>query len=312
MAANNSTNMPRPEAAIVILNWNNAPDTIECLESVSRLDYPNYRVLVVDNGSTDGSVGLIRAAHPNVKIIETGENLGYAGGNNFGIRHVLRSGADFVFIVNNDVIVAPDCLSRLVTAAQHETLAGLIGPKVYHRERPDHIQSAGIVLDASFRSHHRGLNELDTGQFNTIDEVDAIVGCAIFARRDALLHIDLLDPSYFMYHEDIDWCCRARKAGYKVLYVPHGEVWHRDSQIRAADLPRITYYMTRNAYLLMSKQSTGFLIKARVVFQDLVWLTNWTLNPKWRHKREQRDALLKGLIDAVLKNYGKQEYRHGL
>lgn len=301
-----------PRVAIIVLNWNNAPDTIECLQSLKLSDYPASEIVAVDNGSTDDSVALLKQEQTYFTLLEIPQNLGYAEGNNFGIRYALSRGADFIFIVNNDVHVAPDCLSHLVAVAQREPLAGLLGPKVYHREQPHHIQSAGILLDASLRSHHRGFNELDAGQFDNCTEVDAIIGCAMLAKRKALQHVGLLDPSYFMYHEDIDWSCRFRESGYKVIYAPQGKVWHRDSQMRTSDLPRITYYMTRNTYLLLSKQKAGISPKVRVVLQDLIWLINWTLNPKWKHRRAQRDALLKGLLDAVRKHYGKQEYRYGV
>jgi GT2 family glycosyltransferase len=119
-----------PEVAIVILNWNNAPDTIACLESVAHLDYPNTRILVVDNGSTDGSADRIRQAHPSIPVLETGQNLGYAEGNNVGIAVALEQKAPYICILNNDIALRPDFLTQLVAEAEADTSIGIVGPKI--------------------------------------------------------------------------------------------------------------------------------------------------------------------------------------
>lgn len=289
--------MPRPEVAIIILNWNNAPDTIECLESVGRLDYPNYRVLVVDNGSTDGSVDRIRQAHPSTPILETGENLGYAGGNNVGIRHAVEANAEYVLLLNNDVRVAADTVSHLVCAAERFPDAVFLGPKVYHLDKPNQVQSAGARLDYLWRSRQRGLDEPDTGQFDVLEEVDYVIGAAVLARTKALQQIGLLDPDFFLYREDVDWCLRARHLGCRVLYVPEAKVWHRSHHVREHELPRITYYVTRNSLMLIAKHGGGAVRSAAVVLRHLLTALTWTVRPKWRRKRIERDALLKGLAD---------------
>jgi len=300
-----------PQVAIVVLNWNNAPDTLACLESLTRIDYPDHTILVVDNGSTDDSVARIGDRFPRMEIRQTGANLGYAEGNNVGIRHALEQGVDYVLLLNDDVVVAPDMLSNLVAVAGREPLAGFLGPKVYHREEPQCLQSAGIALDWLYDSRHRGQDQVDAGQFDVVEEVDAVSGCAMLASRRVLERVGLLAPQYFMYYEEIDWCLRARAAGFKNLYVPTARVWHRKPQLRTAAMPFVTYYMRRNAYLLLSKHQAGIRALAWTTIRNLIWLLNWTFNPKWRGSREKRDALFKALIDAALGNYGKQEYRYG-
>ena len=286
-----------PLAFVVVLTWNNAPDAIECLKSVACLDYPNAHVLLVDNGSTDGSVGLIRTEHPDVEILETGENLGYVGGSNAGIRHALEAGAEYVLLLNNDTKVAPDSLNNLVSAAERFPDAAFLGPKVCHLQEPGIIQSAGARLDWLWRSHQRGLDEEDRGQFDRLEEVEYVIGGAVLIRASLLDQIGLLDPDFFMYRDDVDWCLRARRLGYRILYVSDATIWHRSHRVREAQLPFMTYYMTRNSLILLAKHRGGVLRFTAVLLRHLLRAAIWTIRPKWRHKRMERDALIKGLLD---------------
>jgi len=302
------------KVALIVLTWNQRELTLDCLDSLAALDYPAGRleIIIVDNGSTDGTAQAVRARYPEVTVLENGENLGYAGGNNVGLRYAMAQRAEYVCILNNDVLVDSECLIRLVRVAESDSSAGLLGPKVYDRQEPGYIQSAGIMLDHLLRSEHRGLGQVDVGQFDALEEVDAVTGCAILVSRQMIDQIGLLDSRYFMYREEIDWCCRARDAGFKVLYVPGAKVWHPGAGPDRERLARITYYMTRNTYLLLAKRRAALSVFALVTLQNLLWLANWTLNPKWREKRESRDALSKAFVDALLGRYGERPYRYGL
>jgi GT2 family glycosyltransferase len=302
-----------PLVCVIILSWNQRDLTLACLESLTALDYPAQRIekVVVDNGSIDGTLRAIQARYQDVMILKTGDNLGYGGGNNFGIQYALRAGSEYTLIVNSDVLLAPDALTQLVSVAKRSHNAACLGPKVYHREAPHHIQSAGILLDRRFRSHHRGRDQIDAGQFDEVVEVDAVIGCTMLLSRQALEVVGMLDTRYFMYREEIDWCCRARSKGFRVLYVPAAKVWHRNPDTSDTALPRITYYMTRNSYLLLRTQHASIATIAHTTAQNLLWLVNWTISPKWRHKKEQRDSLFKGLVDALLGRYGRRPHRYG-
>lgn len=293
-----------PRVAILILNWNNAPDTIACLESLGAVDYPACRVLVVDNGSTDGSVAAIRAAFPEVEILETGENLGYAGGNNVGIRYALERGAEYVWLLNDDVTVAPESLSILVAVALSNRDAAFLGPKICMTEEPQRILSAGRI---GFDGGHRGLGELDRGQFDQIAEVDHLSGCALLVRREAIERIGMLDEDFFAYEEDVEWCYRGKRAGFKVLFVPQAKVWHPDTRRRDPDSPLVTYYMSRNHLLFMKKLDLGTLAILRTLGLYVMRVFNWSIRPKWRHKKRQRDALLKAIWDFGRGRYGRAE-----
>jgi len=288
-----------PRVVLVILTWNQCDLMLECLKSVVSLDYPadSLQIIVVDNGSTDGTAQAIRGRYPTVMLFETGENLGYAEGNNVGIRYALRNGAKYILVLNNDVRVAPDTLDRLVSAAERFPDAAFLGPKIYHLDNPDQIQSAGAELDYLWRSRQRGQDEPDIGQFDMVKEVDYVIGAAVLVRAELLGEIGLLDADFFLYREDVDWCLRARRLGYRILYVPEAEAWHRSHHVRENELPRITYYMTRNSLMLLAKHRGGAVRFTALVLRHMLTALTWTVKPKWHYKRVERDALLKGLAD---------------
>jgi hypothetical protein len=298
-----------PRVTAIVLNWNNAPDTLACLASLAQQGYP-HRVLVVDNGSTDDSVARIGAAYPEVELLETGANLGYAGGNNAGIRHALEQGADYLFILNNDVTLDPACLRELVRAAAADPRAGILGPLVLDAETPDRVQSAGMRVDFYRGVQHLGAGQHDAGVDKDVVPVEAIKGCAMLVASDCIEAAGMLDARFFMYLEEVDWCLRARKAAYHVLFAPSARVWHRETEAEDQRYIRAAYYMTRNMYLLALSCST-WTSRARLLLRDAIWVANWTLNPKWRARRPVRDAVVLGVADAFRGNWGRNARWHG-
>lgn len=303
-----------PRIGVIVVSWNQEALCLDALGSLSTLDYPSscVDIILVDNGSTDNTIDSVSQAFPYVTILANQSNLGFADGNNQGIQEALACGAEYVFLLNNDAIIARDVLSELINATRRHTNAGILGPKVYHRERPNIIQSTGTKLDRLGGAYQRGLDEQDFGQYDTEEEVDAVVGCAMLVSRDVIDQVGMLDSRFFMYYEDTDWCWRARAASFKVVYIPKAVVWHREAAVRTADQARITYYMERNRYLLLSKQPGSRAARFRVFLQHLLWLTNWSINPKHLDKRDKRDALLKAMVDAVQGKYGRRSHHYGI
>jgi len=247
-----------PRVVIIVLNWNRAQETIECITSLNRLNYHGFEILVVDNASQDGSVTTLKRTFPELAVIENARNLGYAEGNNVGIRHALNRGADYILVLNNDTVVEKDALSRLVDASQADEKVGVAGPKIYDFKEPNKIWFAGANIDWSIgESHHIGLGETDCGQFDGIVEVDRLTGCAMLIKREVFTTVGLFDPDYFLYFEDVDFCVRAHKAGYKNICVQTAKVWHKESSStganRGSDLH--TYYHTRNRLLFLQKHA---------------------------------------------------------
>ncbi len=297
-----------PSVFAVVLNWNNAPDTINCVTSLRQLKYPDCQVLVVDNGSQDNSVTQIRQRFPEVPILELQENLGYAGGNNRGIEHALNQGCDYVWLLNDDVTVASGALSALMAVALDEPRAGFLGPKVYMREDPQRILSAGGKFSNDWHPEHRGMGELDEGQLDRIADVDFLSGCALLVRRRLVEEVGGLDNDFFAYCEDVEWCYRAKTAGFKLLYVPEATVWHPDTRLRDANSPLVTYYISRNHLLFLAKHRLGTGTVFRSLAVNLLRIMNWSIRPKWRHKRHQRDVLLWAMLDFSRGRIGRARY----
>ncbi len=251
MSASNANTVSRtttsttPRVTIVVLTWNGKALTLACLESLASLEYESAAVIVVDNGSSDGTADAVRGAYGSrVTIIENSCNLGFAAGNNIGIRRGLADGADLVLLLNNDTTVDPSLVRHLVDVIRSSNDIGIVGPKIYYASPPDRIWFAGgEVFLWRGTSRHIGIREREAGRYDTTRDVDYITGCALMARREVFEAIGDLDPVFSAYYEDTDFCMRARRAGFRVVYVPSGKVWHKISastggQLGAAKISR--------------------------------------------------------------------------
>lgn len=269
-----------PTISIVILNWNGRDDTLACLESLARIDYPNFRVIVADNGSSDGSVDAIRSAYPDVHLIENRANLGFAAGNNSAISHALESGAEFIFLLNNDTVVDPAILSAFVDAAERMPGGGVFGAKIYHYGDKQKLWYAGGYWDArtlSFNEH--GAGELDRGQFDTLTETEWVIGCAMFIRAEVFRSVGLLEPSFFLNNEEIDFCSRAKRAGFTCVYVPMAHLWHKISvSFGGEDSPLKEYFSARNR-LLWARRNATWGLRLRIYFDSTLSLMRRFVRP---------------------------------
>jgi len=296
--------MPSPLVVTIILNTSRRDDTLACLASLIEGKYENHKIIVLDNASTDGSIAAIQTQYPNVEILELSENEGYAGNNNVGIEAALAYGADWVFVLNEDTILAPDCISKLVAVGESDPQIGIVGPMVYHHNEPDAIQSAGGALTRYWEGYHIAENEPDTGQLADPCEVDWIHGCGIMLRGTAVSQVGMLDTRFFYYWEETEWSIRIKKAGWRIIHVPDAKLWHKGVQRDYQPSPNITYYNTRNRLLALSKHNAPFHVRLHAWAQIARTLTSWTIKPKWRHMRDHRSSLWQGASDYLRKRWG--------
>lgn len=296
--------MLEPFVVTIILNTNRRDDTLACLASLKQGTYQNHKVIVLDNHSQDGSVEAIRTSFPTVQIIELQQNLGYAGNNNVGIQTALHQGADWIFVLNEDTILAPDCLTQLVQVGTSDSQIGIVGPMVYHHDEPNVIQSAGGKLGRDWQAWHLGQNEKDQNQFPTTHQVDWISGCALLVRREVIEQVGMLDERFFYYFEETEWCLRARKAGWRVLHVPQAKIWHKGVQRNYQPSPAVAYYATRNHLLMLAKHRAPMQAWLATWARTLRTLVSWSIKPQWRSKRAHRDAIWQGAIDFLRSRWG--------
>lgn len=319
----------RPLVWIVVLNWNGLRDTLACLESLRHLHYIEHRVVVVDNGSTDGSADAIRrdAADNGVEIVDAKSNLGYAGGNNLGICHALDRGADFILILNNDTTVDPMLLDELLVAADRNPAAGCFGPWIFYMHDPERLwftRSNWEPAKCAFTAPGKGqlASELQDDTIAT----DYVCGAALFFRADVPRQIGLLDERFFLVYEDSDWCVRARRAGFASLSVPSARVWHKvATSFGSESSPLRTYFSTRNKLLWAEKNATRrewwYILRAAlrrlyprfVVDRQVagprrkawIWAFNGFMHEWARKVRDEQEAAhRRGVLDYLLRRFG--------
>jgi len=297
----NGFNNKHPKVTTIILNWNGKEDTIECLESLKHITYPNYEILLVDNGSTDGSVESFRERYPGMEIIENGENLGFAEGNNVGIRRAMDEGADYVLLLNNDMIIDKKILSEFVKIADNNPQVGVITPKVYSYYDQNTIQFTWAKINLwTGRMVVNGANRLDVGQFEQVKEVDYGHGGCSLIKREVIEIVGLLDTEFFLYHEDMDYWIRVRSKGYKIIYTPLAKVWHKGgSTSRKSGL--YYYYSVRSLFLFMGKHATSPQLVSFILW--FFCFEFWIIT-RYRLIHKQNKELLstyRGIIDGIFK-----------
>ena len=289
--------------AVIVLNWNNARDTLECLESIFASNDSHYAVYVVDNGSKDDSLSILQQAYPQVHYLALDANYGFAEGNNRAMQHAIQDGCEYLFLLNNDAVVRKDTISLLRAAADRFPNACALGPRIYWYDRPTTLWFSGGQWDA----HRATCMHIDWG----LDESEApirpiattgyVCGCAIFVRASFLKEVGLMDARYFLNWEEVDWCWRMRKMGFDCLVVPHARVWHKGSSsfIGGHRGPMWSYFFYRNRLLWMEKNlpRKEFLMALRRV----IWPHFRTL---WKTREDPSSrAALKGMRDYLLRKF---------
>lgn len=284
--------------AILILHWKNVEDTLECLRSVSKINYPNFEIILINNDAH------VFPEFPNITYICNETNLGFAEGNNRGIRYALDHGADYIFLLNNDTIVQDDILNQFMQAVKEFPQAGVLGAKIYYYDEPATLWYAGGEVDLhSLRCYHEGVGEADIFQkYDTIKPTGYACGCALFIKAEAIREVGMMDPKFFLLWEEVDWCWRLAKAGYPSYFVPKAKVWHKVSASFEGGNqgPQRKYYYYRNRLLFMRK-NVPFL--ERMKFYIRFFTGEFLYLTKTREDLTSR-ACLKGTKDYFLNRFG--------
>ena len=322
-----------PKVSIIILNWNGWKDTIECLESVYQITYPNYDVIVVDNSSENESIKKIKeyaegkikveskffeynSSNKPIKIIEytreeseagggrereiadlpanrkiilikNEENYGFAEGNNIGMRYALKAlNPDYVLLLNNDTVVNKEFLGELANIGERDERIGILGPKINSYYEPDVVMSAGFIYL---------IHERDNGQYDNSKEVSGVIGCALFIKKNVIEKVGMLDPVFFVYHEERDFEHRARNAGVKIYYVHTSKIWHKKIIANVAK-PYVIYYGTRNIILFGFKNYSI----ARFIVRGIYSMLRLCLSDIKKRRLKNIPIRIDGIKDGIL------------
>ena len=278
--------MKNPKVFIIVLHYKNWDDTNKCLKSLKGLDYPsssgqvsNFETIVIDNDK---------------------ENRGFAKGMNIGIKQALQKKTDYILLLFNDTVVEPGFLKKLIKVGESDKRIGILGPVIYEYGT-NKIHFAGGKINWLYT---KGIHETYNIKHET-KNVDYITGCCMLVKCEVIKKIGLMDEDYFLYFEDVDWCLKARRAGYKCVLVSNTKIWHKPSSSAIEGSFSYIYYHTRNG-LLMAKKNAPFLIKILVYLQSF-WvfgkqIVKLVIMPS---KRKWAKAIIKGIIDFYQGVHGK-------
>lgn len=302
--------------AVIIINFNDLKISCECLETVLKSKTSGFKSTIYlmntgkeINGEIKNNQIILQKKYPQI-IITTIENQGFSENNNFGIKQALSDGADEIVLLNNDTTVAPNSLQLLHEAIQDQTI-GAISPKIYFSPGSEyHLDSytkdergkvfwyAGGLIDwANVYGYHRGVDEVDHGQFDQVEPTTFVTGCCLITRKDVLKKVGLLDKNYFLYWEDTDWSIRCQKAGFKLYYDPNAIIWHKNAgSTGGSGSTTHVYYQTRNRLMFGAKYA-GFRTK--------IALAKQAINQINRNMLEK-----KAVTDYFFHHWGKQINDH--
>lgn len=249
------------KVVVIIPNWNGQKFLADCLNSLSKITWPNYEIIIVDNSSTDGSVDFIKKNYPSIFLIENKENLGFAAACNQGIKLALKHGTDYILLLNNDTIVAHDFLEKMVTTAESDKKIGIVGAKIYYDDEPKKIWFAGgDFIWWRVSGKHRFWQKLDKPESAGIRLSDFITGCVMLIKKEVFFDIGFFYEPYFLSVEDLDFCWRAKKKGWKIVVNLDAKIWHKVSSSRLGEFSFSNgYYGTRNRLFFAFKRLKNFL-----------------------------------------------------
>ncbi|MBK7105841.1 MAG: glycosyltransferase family 2 protein [Ignavibacteriae bacterium] len=296
----------KPKITIIILNWNGLNDTLECLESLKKIDYENYEIIVVDNNSSGNDVEIIEEKFGACikKIIVSSENIGFSGGNNLGIKYALENGADFILLLNNDTIVESDFLVNLSDTLNKYENIGISAPLINYFDKKSIVWTVGGKISKIRGSGFAYSNENENQIEKKNREVTFASGCCLLIKKEVFEKIGMLDEKFFLYVEDTDFCFRTIKAGFKIIINPNSKIYHKVGNSTSMNLKQIPlYYETRNRLYFAKKNFNIFFIVTflyifvTMLYKSIIWFFNG--------KSENITSIKLAFRDFVEGNLGK-------
>ncbi len=239
---------------VILINFNGYKDTIECVNSLKKINYKNYKIIIVDNASSDDSLNVLKEKVNDVTIIGSKKNLGFAGGNNLGIKYALDHNSDYIMLLNNDTLVKADFLDNMLKSFNKDSSIGLVGCKIMYYPEKNIIWYGGGYIDwFKFIGTHYGMGQVDKGQYDNEKEIDFMTGCCMLAKREVFEKAGLLSEDYFMYFEDVDFCVKIKNFGYKIWYNPGAVIYHKVGLSSGGEeSPFSIKWCTKNRLLFMN------------------------------------------------------------
>jgi GT2 family glycosyltransferase len=291
----------KPKVVVIIVIWNGVNDTIECLRSLLQDGYPNLDIVVVDNGSSDGSVALLREMQFPVRIIEAGSNLGFTGGNNLGMAEAKRLQARYVFLLNNDTTLERGVIKALVDAAEANPAAAIVAPVMHYYDNPSDVWFAGATVNlATAEATHDA--SARPSRWEPPYATSWVSGCGMLVKMVAIEQVGGFDDRFYLTWEDVDWCLRMRRVGWNVVVAPKARIFHKGGRSGAKLSGVRSYYAVRNSLLLASKHSGWRYCNA------FIYVIGRHIRAGLRSSSPDRREILsttfEGLRDHMLGNYG--------
>ncbi|MCW4015779.1 MAG: glycosyltransferase family 2 protein [Candidatus Bathyarchaeota archaeon] len=287
-----------PSVSVIIVTYNKKKVLQSCIESVLNISYSNYKIVVVDNNSTDGTASMVNSHFPSVVLLETSQNLGYTGGNNVGIHYALEKlQSDYILILNDDMDVDPSFLNELVAASETDPKIGITSPRLFFFEKPD-----SLYTKYGNYNFYLGVGYTPLINIRKPEEVNLIPGACILIKKSVIQKIGLMDTKFFLYFDEADLCHRVRVAGYKILHVPSAKTYHKVSYSFSGRVnPSVLYYSTRNELLFARKHLNPLFF--------VLWIPRFGFRlfnylAKYRNIILAR-AMLKGFYDFTTNSYGQ-------
>jgi len=296
-----------PFVYIMLISFNQEKDTLECLHSLRSLDYKNYRVILVDNGSVDSLSEKVYSDFKDIKLIKLNSNVGAAAGRNIGINYALKKGCEYIFFLDNDAVVEPSTLTELVKVAETDSKIVAVGAKTYYYDEPKKIWNFGgkiCWLKGKFIDTQQG--KFDNGQFDSGKEVDTFpIGFGI-VRTDVIKKVGEIDERYFVYYEETDWHVRMKRVGHRIVVTPKAKIWHKASSALGMESPFFYYYRTRSRLLFMFKNAPKIYLPFFFLYFIYDFSYNTLLTLFLSERPNQLHAAVIGLFDFIRGRFGKR------